>query len=418
MSDLPYHPVDGGVCAAKGFQASALSCGIKNPDSDRLDLALLYSEHPCRSHGMFTQNRVKAAPVRVTQAHQRAEDLRAVVVNSGNANACTGPNGMRDARIMAKIPAKSLGLRQREVGVCSTGVIGLPLPMSRIEPHLAELKDGLSAANGNTFARSIITSDTHEKEIAISFELEGVTVTIGGCVKGAGMIHPNMATMLGFITTDLAVSKACLQRLTEEAVNDSFNRVSVDGDTSTNDTVLVMANGAAGNKELKQTSKAFAEVKHALTYVMLRLAKAIVRDGERVTKFVTVTVKGARLARDARKAANAVIQSQLVKCSWNGEDPNWGRIIHAVGYSGAGIREELIDISFNDLLACANGLQAETDPEELRKVVQQDEFTITIDLNRGQASHTLYTSDLSPEYVDFNRSEYAYWKQAKSDGLI
>lgn len=416
--DLPYARISGGVTAPQGFQASAVSCGIKNPDADRLDLGLLVSDHPVVSHGMFTINRVKAAPVRVTQAHQRVEELRAVIVNSGNANACTGPDGTRDARNLCKAISKRLGLKQREVGVCSTGVIGLPLPMVRIEPHYDELVERLSPQGGHDLSLAIITSDTHEKEFALNYEFEGKTITIGGCTKGAGMINPNMATMLAFITTDAAISKACLVSTMEIAVENTFNRISIDGDMSTNDSVLVQANGAAGNDLIRRGSKACDAFAHALEFLMLRLAKSIVRDGERVTKFVTVKVQGARTRRDARKVAQAVVNSSLVKCSWNGGDPNWGRIIHAVGYSGASIKEELIDIYFGELQACAGGLQSEVDPDEIRKVVAEEEFTITIDLNLKDASHTIYTADLSPEYVDFNRSEYAYWMQARKDGLI
>lgn len=416
--DLPYSRIKGGVCAPRGFQGSAVSCGIKNPDSDRLDLCLIYSEQECRSSGMFTQNRVKAAPVRISQTHLRAESVRAIITNSGNANACTGPNGMQDARNMTKETARLLDIKQREVAVCSTGVIGLPMPMMRIEPHYEKLVEGLDPKKGNDIARAIITSDTHEKEFAISFELEGKRVRIGGCAKGAGMINPNMATMLCFITTDADVSQNCLEGAMEEAVENTFNRITIDGDTSTNDAVIVMSNGAAENKTIRRGSKGCEDFSHALQFVMNKLAKAIVRDGERVTKFVTLQVSGARSNSDAKKVAQAVANSSLVKASWNGEDPNWGRIIHAVGYSGASIREEYLNISYGAKLACEGGLQSKTNPEVLRNIVSKPEFTITIDLGLGEGSYRIYASDLSPEYVEFNRSEYAYWKQAKKDGLV
>ncbi len=416
--DLPYKRMKGGVCAARGFLGSAVSCGIKNPASDRLDLSLIYSKHDCQSAGMFTQNRVKAAPVRVSQNHLRTENLRAIISNSGNANACTGPTGMQDAKSMAKVTARLLGLRQRQVAVCSTGVIGLPMPMMRIAPHYQDLVAALDRKKGNEVARAIITSDTHEKEFAISLELHGKRIRIGGCAKGAGMINPNMATMLCFITTDAHIGKTCLDDAIREAVDQTFNRITIDGDTSTNDSVLVLANGAAGNKLIQGGSRECAHFCHALTFVMNKLAKAIVRDGERVTKFVTVMVKGARNSSDARKVAQAVANSSLVKSSWNGGDPNWGRIIHAVGYSGASIREELIDISYDSKKACSGGVQSKTNPEVLRNIVSKPEFKITIDLGLGDAAHHIYSSDLSPEYVDFNRSEYAYWKQAKKDGLV
>jgi glutamate N-acetyltransferase/amino-acid N-acetyltransferase len=416
--DLPYSRIKGGVCAARGFLGSAVTCGIKDPKSDRLDLSLIYSEHECLSVGMFTQNRIKAAPVRVSQNHLRSENVRAIICNSGNANACTGPAGMLDARNMTKDSARLLKLKQREVAVCSTGVIGLPMPMMRIEPKYKDLVSGLHNKAGNDVARSIITSDTHEKEFAVSLELEGKRIRIGGCAKGAGMINPNMATMLCFITTDANVGRNCLKLAMEEAVENTFNRITIDGDTSTNDSVILMANGAAGNKVLRRGSKGCANFSHALQFVMNKLAKAIVRDGERVTKFVTLMVKGARNDLDAKKVAQTVANSSLVKASWNGEDPNWGRIIHAVGYSGASIREELLNISYGSKLACEGGLQSKTSPEVLRNIVSKPEFDITVDLGLGEGSHRIYASDLSPEYIDFNRSEYAYWKQAKRDGLV
>lgn len=416
--DFPVTKIKGGVGAAKGFLLSAISCGIKNPASDRLDLALLFSETKCVSAGAFTTNKVKAAPVRVSQSHLRKGSLRAVIVNSGNANACTGLRGIQDATAMCEAAAKGLGLKKTEVGVCSTGVIGLPMPMTRITPNIPKLVEDLAAKMGNDFARAIITSDTHEKEVAISFEIGEHRVRVGGCVKGAGMISPSMATMLCFITTDANLSQDCLQRAVLESVEESFNRITIDGDMSTNDTVIVLANGASGMTTARRNGTACKQFRDALKWVMLELAKAVVRDGERVTKFVTVNVKGARTHLDAKKVAEAVCKSALVKSSWNGGDPNWGRIIHAVGYSRARIREELIDIFIGGKAACLGGLQAETPMDELREVVAAPEFTIDIDLNQGEAAYTMYSSDLSPEYVDFNRSEYAYWKQARKDGLV
>jgi glutamate N-acetyltransferase / amino-acid N-acetyltransferase len=416
--DFPFTRIKGGVGAPAGFLTSAVSCGIKNPQATRLDLALIHSEHPCSSAGTFTTNRVKAAPVRVTQAHLRRGDLRAIVANSGNANACTGVQGIRDANAMCAAVAKPLGLRPSEVGVCSTGVIGLPMPMMRIEPKFDELTAGLGPRRGPDVAAAIITSDTRPKELAISFDLGEHRVRLGGCVKGAGMISPSMATMLCFITTDAAVPTDCLRKAVLECVEESFNRITIDGDMSTNDTVLVLANGASGMPPIRRNGKRCRQFRQALQWLMLELAKAVVRDGERVTKFVTVQVKGARTYLDAKKVAEAVCKSALVKSSWNGGDPNWGRIIHAVGYSRARIREELIDIHIGGKPACIGGLQADTPMDELRSIVAAPEFEIVIHLNQGGAEYTMYSSDLSPEYVDFNRSEYAYWKQARKDGLV
>ena len=410
--------IKGGVCAPRGFQAAAVGAGIKNPDVPRLDLALIYSPHACTAAGTFTTNRVKAAPVKVSQAYLKADKVQAIVANSGNANACTGLQGLNDARKTAKIVAKVLGIRQRQMAICSTGVIGLPMPMARIEPRLPELVAGLGDKNGSQVAEAIMTSDTQKKEIAISVEIGGHRVRIGACAKGAGMICPSMATMLCFITTDARVSAACLQKAVHEAVDASFNRITIDGDMSTNDTVLVLANGQSEMPSIKPRSKECRQFGEALQYVMLKMAKSLVRDGERVTKFVTVKVKGARTYLDARKVAEAVANSSLVKSSWNGNDPNWGRIIHAVGYSRAMVREELIDIHINGKPACLGGLQAKTSMDVLRSIVARDEFSITINLHLGKASHEVYTSDMSPEYIDFNRSEYAYWKQARKDGLV
>jgi glutamate N-acetyltransferase/amino-acid N-acetyltransferase len=416
--DFPFSRIKGGVGAPHGFLTSAVSCGIKNPDVKRLDLALIYSETPCSSAGTFTTNRVKAAPVKVSQAHLRKGDLRAVIANSGNANACTGIQGIRDAKAMCDGVAKPLGLNRSEVGVCSTGVIGLPMPMMRVEPKFDELVERLAAKQGPDVAAAIITSDTRAKEVAISFDLGEHRVRIGGCVKGAGMISPSMATMLCFITTDANVPKEALRKAVLECVEGSFNRITIDGDMSTNDTVIVLANGASGMPAIRRGSAQCKQFREALQWVMLELAKAVVRDGERVTKFVTVDVKGARTYLDAKKVAEAVCKSALVKSSWNGGDPNWGRILHAVGYSRARIREELVDIHIGGKAACLGGLQADTPMEQLHAVVAEPEFTITISLNQGDADYTMYSSDLSPEYIDFNRSEYAYWKQARKDGLV
>jgi glutamate N-acetyltransferase/amino-acid N-acetyltransferase len=416
--DFPFSRIKGGVGAPLGFLTTAVSCGIKNPEADRLDLALVYSEHPCTSAGTFTTNRVKAAPVRVSQAHLRKGDLRAIIANSGNANACTGVQGIRDANAMCDAVAEPLGLKRSEVAVCSTGVIGLPMPMARILPKTGALLKGLGPKNGPDVAAAIITSDTHAKEFAISFDLGEHRVRLGGCVKGAGMISPSMATMLCFITTDVNIPSDSLRKAVLECVEESFNRITIDGDMSTNDTVLVLANGASGMPPIRRNGKRCRQFRAALHWLMLELAKSVVRDGERVTKFVTVEVIGARTYLDAKKVAEAVCKSALVKSSWNGGDPNWGRIIHAVGYSRARIREELVDIHIGGKAACIGGLQAETPMEELRAIVAAPEFDITIHLNQGAAGYTMYSSDLSPEYVDFNRSEYAYWKQARKDGLV
>jgi glutamate N-acetyltransferase/amino-acid N-acetyltransferase len=416
--DLPFTRIKGGVGAPKGFLTSAISCGIKKPTARRLDLALIASVAPCQSAATFTTNRVKAAPVRVSQTHLRSADMQAIIANSGNANACTGIQGIRDAKAMAEGVAEGLGIRRTQVGVCSTGVIGLPMPIGRIAPRLPALVERLGRRNGPDVAKAIMTSDTRPKELAISFDLGDTRVRLGGCAKGAGMISPSMATMLCFITTDAAMPRETLRKAVLEAVEESFNRITIDGDMSTNDSVIVLANGQSGMTPIRRNGKRCRQFRKALRWLMLELAKRIVRDGERVTRFVTLKVCGANTYLDAKKVAEAVANSALVKASWNGGDPNWGRIIHAVGYSRARIREELIDIRIGGLPACIGGLQADTPMDKLREIAAGPELDVEIHLHQGKADYTIYTSDLSPEYIDFNRSEYAYWKQARKDGLV
>jgi glutamate N-acetyltransferase/amino-acid N-acetyltransferase len=402
--------IEGGVCTPQGFKAGAIACGIKNPAVERLDLTLIYSEFPTVGAAVYTQNQVCAAPVRLSSSYLKSAEPRAIIANSGNANACTGPQGLINARTMTAATAKALGLKQREVQVCSTGIIGVPLPIDRIEPRIPELVAALGS-DGGVAARAIMTSDTRPKEIAVQVKIGDVKVMIGAIAKGAGMINPHMATMLCFITTDAAISKAEIVAATKEAVDLSFNRITVDGDMSTNDTVIVMANGQAGNKTITRGGEGSAEFREALTEVMLELAKRIVSDGERVTKLVEVQVRGAASNMDAERVARAVANSKLVKCSWNGNDPNWGRILHAVGYSGARVKEEMVNIHLNGVIVTQNGLSAGTDGEKLIAAVSGSEFTVGIDLNLGKGAFTIYTSDLSPEYVDFNRTEYSAVKK-------
>jgi len=296
------------------------------------------------------------------------------------------------------------------VQVCSTGIIGVPLPIDRILPRIPELSEKLSEGSDDA-ARAIMTSDTKPKSIAVKLTVGGESVRIGAIAKGAGMINPQMATMLCFVTTDAAVSKAELVAATREAVDLSFNRISVDGDMSTNDTVVVMANGRAENKPITRNGEGSRAFRDALNFVMLSLAKKIVSDGERVTKMVEVQIRGAGSQIDAERIARAVANSKLVKCSWNGEDPNWGRIIHAVGYSGARVKEEMVDIYFDGVAAAKNGISTNAAIGDLLQVVRKREFTVGIDLNIGKGAYHVYTSDLSPEYVEFNRAEYAAHRQ-------
>jgi glutamate N-acetyltransferase/amino-acid N-acetyltransferase len=278
--------------------------------------------------------------------------------------------------------------------------------MDRIEREIAPLRQSLKV-DGDDIARAVMTSDTQPKSVAAEFKIGRKKVRIGAVAKGAGMINPHMATMLCFVTTDANISRAEVKAATNEAVAQSFNRISVDGDMSTNDTVIVMANGQAENDRIVRSGNGSRDFREALTQIMLHLAKMIVADGERVTKLVEVKVTGAASRLDAERVARAVGNSKLVKCSWNGNDPNWGRVIHAVGYSGARVKEEMVEIHFDGVLACQNGLAAKTNIDELSAAVKKDEFTVCINLNIGKGSYSLFTSDLSPEYVEFNREEYA-----------
>ena len=402
-----FNEIPGGVTAPAGFLANAVECGIKDPAKLRLDLGLIYSEVPAVTAGTFTTNQVKAAPVRVCQKHLRSNDIRAVIVNSGNANACTGPRGIQDAQNMAASVASALSLKPQQILIGSTGIIGLPMPMDRILPRVPALAKGLSRSKNEALARSIMTSDTKPKMLALEVALGSKKIRLGAVAKGAGMICPNMGTMLCYVTTDANIGLADLKRATYVAVDRSFNRISIDGDTSTNDTVIVMANGASGQRKLQAGSPTMHLFTEALDFLMLEMAKKIVRDGERVTKFVQVHVLGAANQEDARKVAETVANSLLVKCSWNGSDPNWGRIMHAIGYSGAKIREHDIDIFFNGIAAARNGLVSDTPIEKLREVAAKPEFCVCIDLNIARADYTVYTSDISQEYVDFNTAEYA-----------
>ena len=407
LSRVPFKIVNGGVTAAKGFRANAVNAGVKNPNAERLDLALIVSDTPAVTDGLFTTNSVKAAPVRLCQQHLKlGSDVRAIIANSGNANACTGLTGIQDAKAMAKGTAEKLGLKMRQVLVGSTGIIGMTMPVERITSKIGLLVEGLTADGSDKAAAAIMTSDTKPKTFAIEVPCGDGSFRIGGIAKGAGMICPNMATMLCFITTDAKISQAELRKAVRHSVDHSFNRITIDGDTSTNDTVIVMSNGQASAPAIKRGTEEAQLFSCALHKVMLELAKMIVGDGERVTKFVEIRVRNARTHDDARRVAEAVAKSTLVKCSWHGSDPNWGRVIHAVGYSGARIREELVDIYFGGLLAAKGGLATQTPMAELEKVVREPRFHVTVDLNLGTANYVVYTSDLSEEYVDFNASEY------------
>jgi glutamate N-acetyltransferase/amino-acid N-acetyltransferase len=423
--------VSGSIVAPRGFLASGVFCDIKrlgtgkgSNKGKKRDLALIVAEMPATVAGMFTTNQVCAAPVKVCATRVTKGEAQAIVVNSGNANACTGRQGMQDALAMTAIVARQLHMPAEHVLVGSTGRIGVPMPMVNVKAGIfaAARLLGSGAAHAAEVAEAIMTSDTTPKQIAIEFKLGGKTVRIGGVCKGAGMIQPGMsatgarpaaaplhATMLCFITTDAAVESKALQAALREAVAHSFNRITVDGDMSTNDTVLLLANGLAGNSKLEtRNSKLFQS---ALTHVCLELAKMIVRDGEGVSRFVTVRVSGARNFADADAAARAVANSALVKTSWHGGDPNWGRIIDALGYSAATIVEEKVDIGYSIpgsrkiLWSLKRGQPTKASFKALCAAVAPREFDLHIHLNIGQSNALMYAADLTEDYVDFNKGD-------------
>ena len=402
---MSHSEIPGGVSASQGFLAGSVFCGLKAASRNTPDIALIASIGKAVAAATFTTNKIQAAPVRVSRMHLRSPDVRAIVANSGNANACTGAPGIQNARRMCAATAKTLNLREQQVMVCSTGRIGVQLPIGKIEATLERAGECLGRNGSGAAARAIMTSDTFPKEFAVEFQAHGRSVRIGGIAKGAGMIDPNMATMLSFITTDAAIGKGTLQKALSVSVEQSFNRITVDGDMSTNDTVIALANGAAGNKPLKYGTREFKAFQAALDDVTRELAWMIVKDGEGVSKFVEVRVHGAASLADARRASEAIANSTLVKCAWYGEDPNWGRIMDALGYCGAKIREEMVDIYYGGILAVKGGMQAKTPFDKLRQVVKQSRFTVCVDLNQGRSEHIVYTTDFTTEYVKLNMGD-------------
>jgi glutamate N-acetyltransferase/amino-acid N-acetyltransferase len=437
--------VEGSIVAPKGFKAAGVFCDIKrlgtgkgSQRGDKRDLALIVSETPATVAGMFTTNQVCAAPVKVCVERVKRGTAQAIVVNSGNANACTGKQGMADAREMVRFTERALNLSKGSVLVGSTGRIGVTMPMDDVRAGIIEagVELGSTLKHAANAAEAIMTSDTKPKEIAVEFKLGGKTVRIGGICKGAGMIQPGMsatgqrpaalplhATMLCFITTDAVIEAKALQAALQEATAKSFNRITVDGDMSTNDTVLVLANGMAGNKNIQHST---FNIQHrvfqtALNHVCLELAKKIVRDGEGVHRVVTVCVNGAKNIQDADAAARAVANSSLVKTSWHGGDPNWGRIIDAIGYSPATVVEDKVDIGYSAsasasdasarqvskkiLWSLKRGQPTKATFKQLCAAVAPKEFDLHINLNVGKGSAVMYAADLTEDYVDFNKGD-------------
>lgn len=391
--------IDGGVTAAKGFAAGGVYTGVK---SERNDLGMIKSEVLAKAAAVFTQSKTSAAPVRISKEHIADGFAQGILVNSGNANACTGQQGLKDAKTLADLAAKCVGCDPNNILAASTGIIGIPLPMDLITKGFQELPSLLSPSGSDDFAEAMMTTDTFTKQIAVTFKINGKKVTVGGASKGSGMIHPNMATMLGFITTDIAIDGKLLNDALKKSVDHSFNMITVDGDTSTNDTVFVLANGMAENQEIISEGPELELFQKALTQVCVYLAKAIVRDGEGATKLVTVEIVGAGTFEHAKKAAFAVATSSLVKTAMFGEDPNWGRIMAALGYSEADIREEKIDIYIGGEAVVKKGIGINFDEKMLKEHLTNKEIIISIALNMGDAAATVWTCDLSYDYVKIN----------------
>ena len=398
--------ITGGVCAAQGFKASGIHCGVKEGSSpSKNDLALILSDKECAAAGVYTMNRVKAAPIYVTMDHLEDGTAWGVVANSGNANACC-PMSHENAEAMCTFAAKATGREAADFVVCSTGVIGQTINIQAIQTGLPKAAAALNADGSDAAATAIMTTDTVKKEIAVSFELGGREVKIGAIAKGSGMIHPNMGTMLAFITTDCAITTELLSEVLHEVTAVTFNRVTVDGDTSTNDTCVVLANGMAGNELIEWKDEGYETFKAALDYVCRHLARAIAGDGEGASKLVTCKMTGARSEESAERLAKAVVGSALVKAAMFGSDANWGRVLCAMGYSKAPFRPEHVDVSFQSaagsILVCQQGDGLTFDEELAKKVLTEKEVVIAVDLHEGEESAECWGCDLTYDYVKIN----------------
>ncbi|NLC78207.1 MAG: bifunctional ornithine acetyltransferase/N-acetylglutamate synthase [Ruminococcaceae bacterium] len=401
---MEYKKIKGGVCAAKGFKAAGIHCGIRK-NKEKKDLSLIYSEKECSAAAVYTQNKVYGAPITVTREHLKNGRAKAVICNSGNANTCNA-DGVEKANLMAKFTAKALGIDENDVIVASTGVIGQTLDVTPIEKGMGELTAALSRKGSLDAANGIMTTDTAVKEVAYSFELGGKTVSLGAIAKGSGMIHPNMATMLCFMTTDAAISPKMLQRALSETVNDTFNMISIDGDSSTNDTVAILASGEGENAEIKKADKDFEIFKGALKLVSVEISKGIAKDGEGATKLLECNVKGAKNEANAKLIAKSVIASSLVKCAMFGADANWGRVLCAMGYSGAAFDAEKVDVSLasvkGEIAVCKGSKGVEFSEKLAKQILLKDEIEINITLHDGKAEATSWGCDLTYEYVKIN----------------
>ena len=399
--------ITGGVTAPKGFQAAGIHCGIKDnfttPQPDKKDLAMILSSVPCAAAGTYTRNVVKADPVILTKEHLADHQARGIIFDSGNANACA-PKGRENAQRMAQAAAAATGLRPQDFAVCSTGIIGVELNIQAIEKGVPSLVAALADTPQASLdaAHAILTTDLKVKEIAVTVELGGKTVTIGAIAKGSGMIHPNMGTMLCGITTDCAIDGALLQDMLRQVVTKTFNRITVDGDTSTNDTCVVLANGLAGNPEITEKNGDYAALRHVCEYE----AKMIASDGEGAGRLITCTVMGAETEEQAEQMAKAVVRSPLVKCAVFGTDANWGRVLCAIGYSGAQFDPKDVEVKFlsraGELLVCAGGQGVAFDEALAKRVLSEDEVVIQVTLTSGSATCSCWGCDLTYDYVKIN----------------
>jgi len=394
---------EGGITAPRGVLAAGVCCGIKKTGLP--DLAMVVSEREAVVSGVFTRNRVKAAPILLCQERIVEGKFSALVVNSGNANACTGQRGMKDARQMVRRAANLLGRPEEQVFVASTGVIGEPLPMEKISQGVAMAVEALGKDQGQRAARAIMTTDTFPKEAAVSLVIGDTSVHIGGMAKGSGMIYPRMATMLAFVASDANISASLLARSWKRAVAQSFNRITVDGDTSTNDMALAFSNGLSGCSRIHEGSREHLLFQEGLNWVTSTLAKLIVRDGEGATKFIRVEVKGARSQREGELAAFAVANSNLVKTAFFGEDCNWGRILSALGSSGASVRPEQIDLFIGPVQIVKKGVGLGKDRQpQVKEILKEREIELLVHLHQGRAQTEVWTTDLSYDYVKINAS--------------
>lgn len=397
--------IEGSVTAPKGFVAGGVCCGIKKSNTTKKDVALIYSEKMCNAAAVYTQNLVKGAPILVTKNNIKNGKAQAIIANSGNANTCNA-DGVEKAEKMCQIAAEILNINKEDVIVASTGVIGQILPIQPIESGAQALAKSLNANGGTDAAEAIMTTDTIKKEVAVAFTLDGKTVTIGAIAKGSGMIHINMATMLSFVTTDCAISTKMLSKALSAVAEDTFNMVSVDGDTSTNDTLAIMANGMAENTEIIEENSDYTLFVQALTLVCKKIAKLLAGDGEGATKLLVCNVKGAKTKNDAKGVAKSIICSSLLKAAMFGEDANWGRVLCAIGYSGCNVDINKVDVAFTSnggiVEVCKNGAGIDFSEETAKTVLSQKEITIMVQLNDGDQMAEAYGCDLTYDYVRIN----------------